>query len=172
MNAPATRLASIRSAEILVLDHAVLMLSAESSATRQCVFVLLASLEIHSPSVNPYEKLSLSKLGLVCRHLAVPMLSAESKTALVLAPVCLNMLEIHTKDADLSASSIQIAHQTELAKQVNVRILVQEPADRMLSARWSTINHNVLVSLVTLEIHSDTAILIHLNVSLKIIINK
>jgi hypothetical protein len=141
------------------------MPSAESSATHQCVFASLASLEIHSHSANLYERLLLSRLGLACLHLAELMLNAESRTALVLVLACQNILEIHTKDADQSASSTLIAHRTELAVQASVRILAQEHVDKMLSARWSIINHNVHASLVTLEIHSDTAIQILLNVS-------
>jgi len=115
MNVPATRLASIKSAEILALARAVLTLSAESSATHRCVFVLSASPEIHSPSANPYEKPLLDSPGLVCLHLAELMPSAESKTAPVLALVCQNILEIHTKDADQSVSSTLTVPQTRPA---------------------------------------------------------
>jgi hypothetical protein len=98
------------------------------------------------------------------------MLNVENKMEQVLVLVLINILEIRTKDADLNVSWILIAHQIVLVYKTNVKIHVQERVVKMLNAKlWITYLH-VLVSPVTLEIHSDYAVLNWENVrNLKII---
>jgi hypothetical protein len=79
------------------------MLSAELSATLPCAPVFLDLLEIHSLNANLCESRLLSNPDLACLHLVELMPNAGSRMALVLALVYPNTLEIHTKDADLSA---------------------------------------------------------------------
>jgi hypothetical protein len=162
----ATRPALTRNAPTRALECAEQMLSAELSATLLNATASKATREIHSDNVSFQRFLCQDQQSnLASRHLVEQMPCAKSRMEPAPVFVCPSITEIHTKAADQSALSILIAPQTRRAWATNAKILAQELAHRMHSARLSTIKPLALASQATLETHSDIAVLIHLNVS-------
>jgi len=89
----------------------------------------------------------------------------KNKIMLVPVSVYLNIMEILTKDVDLSVWLIQTVMLTKHACQTNVKIHAQELVAAMLNAKLLTTYQCVLVYLVMLEIHLNTVKLYNLNVS-------
>jgi hypothetical protein len=132
----ATKLASIRNAEILVPEVVERTLNVEWSVIRQFAFACLDILETHSHSVRLFRANQFAKYPPhVIQVLVVQMHSVASKMELEHVLAILIMLEILMRAADLNAFSTPTVLPTKLVSETNARTLAQELVDKMQIAK-------------------------------------
>ena len=140
-NARETWLVQITNAKILALAPAELRQFAQCSLTCQLAHAHQEQQEILSNTVILFKKSiyqMIRRILAIHRHVAATQFAGNLETQ-PFVNVCLDTPEDHTNAvATLNVPSIQIVHETELAKIINVLILVWEDfADIKLSAQPS-----------------------------------